>query len=55
MLYVKKHLNKICIKNGDGVKRDYEASATWQKKLLDIYRERYMNGVSEKSYYDFSP
>lgn len=32
--------------NCEGVKRDYEASATWQEKLVDIYRDRYVNDPS---------
>lgn len=39
--------------SGDGVNRDYEVSATWQEKLVDIYRERYANDPGEKNYDDF--
>ena len=39
--------------NGNGVTRDYEVSATWQEKLVDIYRERYADEPNEKNYDDF--
>ena len=40
--------------SGDGVNRDYEASAVWQEKLVDIYRDRYADDATEKNYNDFS-
>ena len=39
--------------SGDGVKRDYETSAAWQEKLVDIYRACYADDASEKNYYNF--